>query len=87
MKSRFLLSTMAVLAVVFSFTSCGGGSGPKGVGNVSTSTGRAYNDVTNGGFEVKPFVEQETGPGLIYIEGGAFNKGATEQDVNYSWDS
>ena len=87
MKSKFLLSIMAVLAVAFSFTSCGGGSGTKGVGNVSSSTGRAYNDVTNGGFEVKPFVEQETGPGLIYIEGGAFNKGATEQDINYSWDA
>ena len=33
-------------------------------------TGWNYNDEKNGGFEVTDYGEQETGPGLILIEGG-----------------
>ena len=35
----------------------------------STATGWEYNDYKNGGFEKYP-AEQETGPGLVFIEGG-----------------
>ncbi len=53
----------------------------------SAVTGWAYNDPTNGGFEKPPYEEQETGPGLVLIEGGTFTMGRTEQDVTYEWNN
>ena len=53
----------------------------------SGSTGWSYNDERNGGFEVVPYLEQETGPGLVLIEGGTFVMGRTEQDVIQDWDN
>lgn len=53
----------------------------------SGSTGWNYNDERNGGFEVVPYLEQETGPGLVLIEGGTFVMGRTEQDVTQDWDN
>ena len=35
--------------------------------------------------QVAPYEEQETGPGLVLIEGGTFVMGRTEQDVHYDW--
>lgn len=53
----------------------------------SATTGWEYNQPKNGGFEVAPYEEQETGPGLILIEGGTFAMGRTEQDVLYDWNN
>lgn len=53
----------------------------------SSTTGWEYNQPKNGGFEVVPYEEQETGPGLILIEGGTFAMGRTEQDVLYDWNN
>ncbi|NNF02320.1 MAG: SUMF1/EgtB/PvdO family nonheme iron enzyme [Bacteroidia bacterium] len=53
----------------------------------SSTTGWNYNDPKNGGFEVVPYIEQETGPGLILIEGGTFTMGRTEQDIKVDWDN
>lgn len=53
---------------------------------VSRTTGWTYNDPKNGGFEKIPYIEQETGPGLVLVEGGTFTMGRVEQDVNYNWD-
>jgi sulfatase modifying factor 1 len=36
----------------------------------SAVTGWQYNDPNNGGFEKAPYADQETGPGLILVEGG-----------------
>ena len=33
------------------------------------------------------FFEQETGPGLIFVEGGTFTMGSVEDDLTYSWDN
>lgn len=49
----------------------------------SSITGWDYNNPKNGGFQKVPFSEQETGPGLILIEGGTFTMGRVEQDVTY----
>lgn len=51
----------------------------------SNVTGWDFNNPDNGGFEKRPYQEQETGPGLILIEGGTFTMGRTEQDVMYEW--
>lgn len=53
----------------------------------SNVTGWDYNNPDNGGFEVVPYEEQETGPGLVFIEGGTFTMGRVEQDVNYDWNN
>ena len=53
----------------------------------SGSTGWAYNFTDNGGFERPAYFEQETGPGLIFIEGGTFTMGQVDDDLNYAWDN
>ena len=67
-----------ILGVVI-FTSC--------EKTISNSTGWNYNDEENGGFEYVFYDEQETGPGLVMIEGGTFSMGAVEQDVLYDWNN
>ena len=53
----------------------------------SGATGWAYNFYENGGFERTPYFEQETGPGLIFVEGGTFTMGQVDDDLNYAWDN
>jgi gliding motility-associated lipoprotein GldJ len=55
--------------------------------NASSTTGWAYNDPNNGGFEVTEVNEMEVGPGLVAIDGGTFVMGGTLDNVNYSWDN
>jgi gliding motility-associated lipoprotein GldJ len=54
---------------------------------ISSATGWEYNDPKNGGFELPPFEGQVTGPGLVFIEGGQFTMGRTEEDVMHDWDN
>ena len=70
---------MLIVAVALLFSSC--------KKEYSHTTGWEYNNAENGGFEVYPFVEQATGPGLVLIEGGSFVFGRMEQDVMYDWDN
>ena len=74
-----IFSKLFLLAVIIMFTAC--------KKEQSSSTGWEYNQPKNGGFEVVPYVEQETGPGLIFVEGGTFAMGRTEQDVLYDWNN
>src|ERR1700722_6861697 len=53
----------------------------------SPVTGWNYNDSNNGGFEVNPYEEQETGPGLVFIEGGTFTMGRVQDDVMSDWNN
>jgi len=53
----------------------------------SGATGWSYNEEDNGGFERQEYVEQETGPGLVLVEGGTFTMGRVEDDVNFTWDN
>ena len=70
---------LLIAAVALLFNSC--------KKEYSHTTGWEYNNAENGGFEVYPFVEQATGPGLVLIEGGTFVFGRMEQDVMYDWDN
>ncbi|MBR4453270.1 MAG: SUMF1/EgtB/PvdO family nonheme iron enzyme [Bacteroidales bacterium] len=54
---------------------------------VSNTTGWAYNNPKNGGFEKASFRGQITGPGLVFIEGGRFTMGRVEEDVMKDWDN
>lgn len=53
----------------------------------SNVTGWDYNNPKQGGFQKVPFIDQETGPGLLLIEGGTFTMGRAEQDVMYDWNN
>lgn len=53
----------------------------------SSTTGWDYNNPKQGGFQKVPFLDQETGPGLLLIEGGTFTMGRTEQDVMFDWNN
>lgn len=64
------------LAAVVIASSCGGAGKSK-------TTGWKYNNPKWGGYEKHKFKDQETGPGLVFIEGGTFVMGATEQDLTY----
>jgi gliding motility-associated lipoprotein GldJ len=73
-----------LLASVFCMSSC---RLFKGKQEVSPTTGWNYNDPDWGGYEVKHVPEQETGPGLVFIEGGTFTMGRVAQDVMYDWNN
>jgi formylglycine-generating enzyme len=79
---KYFRSIPAFLLTMLLVASCGGGGKEK-----SSTTGWKYNDRDNGGFEVKSGYEQQTGPGLVFIEGGTFTMGRTEQDVMYDWNN
>jgi len=66
-----------LLALPFLIASCGK--------EKSSVTGWNYNDSKNGGYEVVKYQGQETGPGLVYVQGGTFIMGNTEQDVMYEY--
>ncbi len=72
-------NTLYILGLSFLLASC---SKEK-----SSVTGWNYNDTKNGGFEVVPYDEQESGPGLVLIEGGTFTMGRTEQEVTQDWNN
>ena len=78
------LSVMTVAsAAVLSSCSLFGGNKSQHSGESSSATGWAYNDPEFGGYEYKSGYEQETGPGLVFIEGGTFVMGRTEQDFTF----
>lgn len=53
----------------------------------SNVTGWEYNKTKMGGFQKVPVADQETGPGLVLVEGGTFTMGRSEQDVTYEWNN
>ncbi|MFO8086319.1 MAG: SUMF1/EgtB/PvdO family nonheme iron enzyme [Bacteroidales bacterium] len=79
MKYTRFLKSLAIIGGVFLLASC--------TNETSPTTGWEYNTEDNGGFEKYPFLEQQTGPGLVLVEGGRFVMGRTEQDVMYDWDN
>src|SRR6056300_403262 len=63
------------------FSACGGGN------NQSRATGWSINS-KKGGFQYNvDFEDQETGPGLVFIEGGTFTKGQVQDDVMHDWNN
>lgn len=76
---NFLRFATCAFVGVFFFTSC--------KKEASHSTGWDYNNPKMGGFQKVPFVDQETGPGLVLIEGGTFTMGRAEQDVMFDWNN
>ena len=74
---KHLLSTVTLMLLVIS---CGGN-------NTSRGTGWDINS-KKGGFQYNvDFDEQETGPGLVFVEGGTFTKGQVQDDVMHDWNN
>ena len=76
---RFYRLMIIAIAGAFIVSSCSR--------EASNTTGWDYNNPKTGGFQKVPFVDQETGPGLLLVEGGSFTMGRAEQDVMYDWNS
>ncbi|MCB9261546.1 MAG: SUMF1/EgtB/PvdO family nonheme iron enzyme [Flavobacteriales bacterium] len=53
----------------------------------SAATGWKYNDAKWGGIERYDYAGQETGPGLVFVKGGQFTMGSSEQDVLYDYNN
>ena len=47
----------------------------------SSVTGWNYSDKTQGGFSVAKPTDIKTGPGLVFVQGGTFTMGSTQEDV------
>jgi len=84
MKKVILSRLCLVLAVSLTLVGCkrsGGGS------NTSRATGWDINS-KDGGFQYNTkFKEQETAPGLVFIEGGTFTMGRVQDDVMHDWNN
>ncbi len=80
MKIQHLFQASALIAMILLAGSCK-------KGGTSSTTGWDYNNSKNGGFEVRDFSEQQTGPGLVFIEGGTFPMGQTQDDVMFEWNN
>ncbi len=81
LKTLFIV----LLAVLVSSCSLFSGKGKKG--ETSRTTGWEYNAEETGDIPNISGYEQETGPGLKFVQGGTFVMGRVEQDVMYHWDN
>lgn len=53
----------------------------------SDVTGWNYNDKNMGGYQVAKSKEQGSGPGLVFVQGGTFTMGQTDEDVMGDWNN
>jgi len=83
MKLTLKIQLVSLLGMIIL---AGCGSQGDGLGDVSPTTGWDYNNPENGGYEVVTEHDQEPGPGLVYVEGGTFTMGRTQEDLLYQWD-
>lgn len=73
-----------LLAVMGSFASC---SIFKKKSEKSTATGWSYNDKNQGNFYVAKPKDIKAAPGLVFVQGGTFSMGATQEDVMGDWNN
>jgi len=84
MKKVVAFKVLLVLALTIVSTSCKKSSSSK---NSSRATGWQINS-REGGFQYNTdFSEQETSPGLVFVEGGTFTKGRVQDDVMHDWNN
>jgi len=78
MRLNSIFKVVTLLLITVTLFSCG-----KTKKMESTATGWKYNDAKWGGFNVPDKVNQDTGPGLVLVEGGTFVMGTVSEDVAY----
>jgi len=79
-----LKNLFIVLSCAAAVSSCKSSASKAGKSDV---TGWNYNDKNMGGYQVSREKEQRTGPGLVFVQGGTFTMGATEEDVMGDWNN
>jgi len=80
MKRNFIYCTLTVLLLGGIFSSCNKAKSQK--------TGWAYNDRTNGGFQVFAKKHPAPGPGLVPVEGGTFVLGGSlNEDLQFDYNN
>ena len=81
MRKHFALKFLVILTI-FATTSCS-----KGKKGGSRATGWKINS-KEGGFQYNTkYQEQETAPGVVFIEGGTFTKGQVNDDPMHDWNN
>ncbi len=80
MKLNIITKSALFFSLVL-LVSCGGNK------QGSSVTGWSYNDKKTGGFEVNTEYQQKTPPGMVYIEGGTFTMGRTQEDLPGDWNN
>ncbi|WP_456440956.1 gliding motility lipoprotein GldJ [Psychroserpens sp.] len=84
MKNVLTLRILLALMISLTIFGCSRNSSNK---NSSRATGWKIND-KNGGFQYNDkFQEQETSPGLVFVEGGTFTMGKVQDDVMHDWNN
>ncbi|WP_052172456.1 gliding motility lipoprotein GldJ [Psychroserpens jangbogonensis] len=84
MKNVLNLRILLALMISLTIVGCSRNSSDK---NSSRATGWKIND-KNGGFQYNDkFQEQETSPGLVFVEGGTFTMGKVQDDVMHDWNN
>ncbi|MFH4963889.1 gliding motility lipoprotein GldJ [Gaetbulibacter sp. M235] len=84
MKRVLAFKTLLVLTLILATVGCKKSSSSK---NSSRATGWQINN-REGGFQYNTnFQEQETSPGLVFVEGGTFTKGRVQDDVMHDWNN
>ena len=82
MRKFFALKVLVVFAVIATTTSC-----KKNNKGGSQATGWKINS-KEGGFQYNTkYKEQETAPGLVFIEGGTFTMGRVQDDPMHDWNN
>ncbi|MGB0176285.1 MAG: SUMF1/EgtB/PvdO family nonheme iron enzyme, partial [Owenweeksia sp.] len=75
-----MFRSLPLFGLAVFLTACGGSS--------SNTTGWEYNEKDNGGFSINDkFDGMETGPGLVFVEGGTFTMGRVEEDFYKDWNN
>lgn len=83
--SKYSVFLTAAALVALSLQGCNSSNGSSR--NTSRATGWQIN-AREGGFQYNTdFKEQETAPGLVFVEGGTFTKGKLQDDVMHDWNN
>ncbi|MEE9363172.1 MAG: gliding motility lipoprotein GldJ [Cellulophaga sp.] len=86
MKKQLIKVVLSSIVIAGSLSSCNKTSSSSSK-NVSRATGWKIN-AKEGGFQYNSdFKEQETAPGLVFVEGGTFTKGRVQDDVMHEWNN
>ena len=85
----FAVISLTVSSCIFDklFGKKGGAPTAENPGQMSTTTGLAYNDEETGSFAVNPYSGQPDAPNMRFIEGGRTVLGSFEEDVMSSRDN
>jgi gliding motility-associated lipoprotein GldJ len=87
MEMKKILTPKVLLIALLSVTMFNCKNNSSSSKNSSRATGWEIND-RDGGFQYNTkFEEQETSPGLVFVEGGTFTMGKVQDDVMHDWNN